>query len=483
MNVTVFGFADDSSHGASVASEVTAAIQCIGVLVLGPEVSRRDAEQIVAERTGRTCVFAALDREPMLDIDVMLRHGVTVIESFDHLGISGEVETASHEIDATTSSSAEYVTMFGSGSSIDTLNEASRAVAAMQRELPTPMWDATAPADIPLDRAQPSLRALLQPKNAKHARSIMQRLSDASTALPSPPLLIIGETGAGKTALAQRLHRALFPTDHGERPFREVSAPTIRDDMFNDQLFGHGEGAYTDVSENVGEGLAATFGTLFIDEIGDLGPNGQAGLLKFIAERKARIQGIADGAVYLPMHIIAATNRPLEEMVKAGDFRQELFNRFAFTVTIRPLRERMGSNNLDEARRVILQLLSDADINPAMAVRRVADGVITTLAAREYRTGNFRELRDTLRIAVLRARERDAEMLSLEDVPAEVLPPSDGPIRVPDLSRLSDGEAIPVSPTDLLRVARLASTPVFTDDDGKFGVVWNSRLWIAGSGD
>jgi len=151
-------------------------------------------------------------------------------------------------------------------------------------------------------------------------------------------VLIMGETGVGKGLAARMLH-ALSANSDG--PFIEVSCGALPEALIDNELFGHEKGAFTGaVSRKLGRVELAKDGTLFLDEIGDMAVETQVKLLRLLEE--GTFERLGDGQTLTAQtRIVAATNRNLEEMVSAGDFREDLYYRLnAFPMYLPPLRER-----------------------------------------------------------------------------------------------------------------------------------------------
>jgi DNA-binding NtrC family response regulator len=168
-----------------------------------------------------------------------------------------------------------------------------------------------------------------------------------------PPVLIIGETGTGKSSLARWLHR------HGPRavqPLIEVNCSALPETLAESELFGHERGAFTD-ARTARQGLfeAAHGGTLFLDELPSLSSAAQAKVLTAIEDRKVRRLG-GNRAIEVDVRVIAATSRDLWAAVSSGEFREDLLHRLdLFRLLLPPLRER-GEDILQLAEQLLTQL-------------------------------------------------------------------------------------------------------------------------------
>ncbi len=151
-------------------------------------------------------------------------------------------------------------------------------------------------------------------------------------------ILILGESGTGKELVARGLH---FESPRRNFPFMEVNCAAITETLFESELFGHEKGAFTDAKATK-KGLMelADRGTLFLDEVSEMAPGSQAKLLRCLQERVVRrVGGTRD--IRVDVRIIAATNRPLEALVREGRFREDLFYRLnVIPIVIPPLRAR-----------------------------------------------------------------------------------------------------------------------------------------------
>jgi DNA-binding NtrC family response regulator len=168
----------------------------------------------------------------------------------------------------------------------------------------------------------------------------LQRILAADRRLqgPLPPVLIHGETGTGKTAIARWLHQQ---GPRAAEQMVEVNCSALPETLAESELFGHERGAFTDArTTRLGLFEAAQGGTLFLDEVPSLSPALQAKVLTAIGDRKIRRVG-GNRPIDVSVRLIAATNRDLKQLVEQGKFREDLFHRLdLYRITLPPLRER-----------------------------------------------------------------------------------------------------------------------------------------------
>lgn len=152
------------------------------------------------------------------------------------------------------------------------------------------------------------------------------------------PILVQGETGTGKEVLARAIHGA---SDRSGSPLMVQNCGGMPDELIRSELFGHIEGGISGaVSARLGLFRAADGGTVFLDEIAEISPAFQIGLLRFLQSGEVKPLG-SDTVEHSNVRIIASTNRPLEALVEAGTFRKDLYFRLkGFELNIPPLRER-----------------------------------------------------------------------------------------------------------------------------------------------
>lgn len=220
-------------------------------------------------------------------------------------------------------------------------------------------------------------------------------------------VLITGETGTGKTMLAQAIHR-LSP--RAVCPFVSFSCANLPENLVEDELFGHEKGAFTGaVGMRQGRFEAANQGTLFMDEIGDLPLGLQAKLLRVLQERTFERLG-SNASQTANIRLICATHRNLEEMVERDEFREDLYYRLnVIQLHLPPLRERNGAASV--LSRYFLQNYSRAYGKRVDKFSRLA-----LRAIEEYPwPGNVRELENVVQRAVILT---DASTVELQHLPA-----------------------------------------------------------------
>ncbi|MCY4644526.1 MAG: sigma 54-interacting transcriptional regulator [Bacteriovoracales bacterium] len=227
-------------------------------------------------------------------------------------------------------------------------------------------------------------------------------------ALAKCPILIIGPTGVGKSYLAEKIHGI----HRLKNPFIEVDVAAIHEATFDGQLFGHKRGSFTGaVGDQIGLCKAVRDGTLFLDEIGDLGLDLQKKLLMLI-ERRSFLPIGSDRRVPFEGHLILATNRKLGDLVKSGNFREDLYYRIrVIEIEVKPLCERK-----DEVAKLIPHLIFE------LAKRYPGKDLILSKDLENFLIdhpwpGNIRELKNTLEYLFVFSEK----VARIGDLPASIL--------------------------------------------------------------
>ncbi|WP_309681013.1 sigma-54 dependent transcriptional regulator [Polaromonas sp.] len=218
-------------------------------------------------------------------------------------------------------------------------------------------------------------------------------LSEPTDRSPVAPILVLGETGAGKELVARACH---FAGRRAQAPFVEINCAALPAHLMEGELFGYEKGAFTDAqTRKIGLIEAADGGTLFLDEIGELDLALQAKLLRVLENLRVRRLGAVQDRV-VNVRVVAATNRDLDELVAAGKFRSDLLYRLrVFQIHIPPLRAR-GADVLLLARRFIEQFAA----RYAKAAPTLDDSAVQALQQHPW-PGNVRELRNVIERTVL----------------------------------------------------------------------------------
>jgi Nif-specific regulatory protein len=223
-------------------------------------------------------------------------------------------------------------------------------------------------------------------------------------------VLILGETGTGKELAARAVHQN---SSRRDRPFEAINCSLLKETLLESELFGHERGAFTGaVAQKKGKLEAANGGTVFLDEIGELGPVPQAMLLRVLQERAFQRLG-GTQTIRVDVRLIAATNRNLEEAVRDKAFREDLFYRLnVVCLSMPPLRDRRGD----------IPLLAEHFAHSAARknkrfVRGISPKALDILM-RHHWPGNVRELENTLEYAVIFG---STETIVAEDLPESLL--------------------------------------------------------------
>jgi two-component system response regulator PilR (NtrC family) len=233
---------------------------------------------------------------------------------------------------------------------------------------------------------------------------VVTRIANARTTV-----LITGESGTGKERIARAIHEQ---SDRRDKPLLVINCGAIPEALIEAELFGHERGAFTGaVASRQGIFREAEGGTVLLDEVGELAPALQIKLLRVLQERKVRGVG-ASAEVPVDVRVVAATNRPVEEDVRAGRFRQDLYYRLnVIRIELPPLR-----NRREDVRPLAEHFLLRCAAEHAKEIRGFAPDAMRALEGYDF-PGNVRELENVIERAVALA---TGPILGLGDLPREV---------------------------------------------------------------
>jgi DNA-binding NtrC family response regulator len=245
----------------------------------------------------------------------------------------------------------------------------------------------------------------------------------------SSTVLIEGESGTGKELVARGIHR-LGPRRN--KPFIGVNVGALAETLLESELFGHEKGAFTGAAERrLGRFELADGGTLFLDEIGDIPPSTQVKLLRVLEEREVtRVGGVT--SIPVNVRVIAATNRPLRDLVEEGSFRSDLYYRLnVLSMYLPPLRERQSDIPV-----LVRRFVAEFSRRHDKAFHGISSDAMEMLARYSW-PGNVRELRNLIESMVVLAPGHE---IGVADIPPHI---RDGltrllPVRLPAQTRASN---------------------------------------------
>jgi len=267
-----------------------------------------------------------------------------------------------------------------------------------------------------LRRENRALREAASPAALLASRNpAMRRVLDTArrAAASDVTVLLGGESGTGKNVLAQAIHDW---SPRAARPFVTIACTTLTEELLASELFGHVKGAFTGAwKDKPGRLEAAAGGTVFLDEVGELPPELQAKLLRFLEEHRFEPVGGSDTRT-VDVRIVAATNRDLAAEAAAGRFRRDLFFRLnVIALRLPALRERR-----EDLEPLLDHLMSSLLARRGRRGLRLAPDARAALLAYSW-PGNVRELVNALERAIVLARD---EVVRTEDLPDAVLAPA-----------------------------------------------------------
>ncbi len=256
-----------------------------------------------------------------------------------------------------------------------------------------------------IERSRPTTGILGHSTAMKRVLDLAQRIADTKTTV-----LITGESGTGKERVARAIHDL---SERKDKPFLVVNCGAIPEELMESELFGHEKGAFTGATrQHLGIFRSAEGGTVLLDEVGELATPLQVKLLRVIQERKVRGVG-ATGETSVDVRVIAATNRNVEQDVKDGKFRQDLYYRLnVIRVELPPLRDRR--EDIAEIAESILRRCAAEHKKQIVGFSPDARRALDTYDF----PGNVRELENIVERGVALAQ---ASIIGLGDLPHEIV--------------------------------------------------------------
>ena len=228
-------------------------------------------------------------------------------------------------------------------------------------------------------------------------------------------VLVRGESGTGKDVVAKAIH---YASSRADKPFMNITCTALTETLLDSEMFGHERGAFTD-AKALKKGLLeeANQGTVFLDEIGDMGAGLQSKLLRFLEEKTfKRVGGSQD--IHVDVRVIAATNRDLDKLARAGTFREDLYYRLKVVpIDVPALRDRK-----EDIPDLVEHFLEQFNRDFKKATKGMTAEALAVLARYDW-PGNVRELRNVVERAMIL---EDRDELDVTDLPEEILQAAGG---------------------------------------------------------
>ena len=269
-----------------------------------------------------------------------------------------------------------------------------RLLKSIRKNIATPTEEAPTPRRKPARARNSAECATIEPIVGSSDAIIRVRELIDKVAQSEARVLITGENGTGKELVARWLH---CKSSRADAPFVEVNCAAIPSELIESELFGHERGAFTSaIKQRKGKFEQADGGTLFMDEIGDMSLSAQAKVLRALQERKISRVG-SDRDIDVDVRVIAATNKNLEEEIRNGNFREDLYHRIGvILIKVPPLRERKGDVAI-----LVKHFLKNICREYRVPLKEIEKEAVTLLSEKRW-SGNIRELRNVVeRLVVL----------------------------------------------------------------------------------
>jgi len=231
------------------------------------------------------------------------------------------------------------------------------------------------------DEVEEKFEILGESKAIKELKSIINVVAKSDSRV-----LITGENGTGKELIARQIYKN---SNRADKPFVEVNCAAIPKELIESELFGHEKGAFTGATnQRIGKFEQANTGTIFLDEIGDMSLEAQAKVLRVLEQGTFERVGGSE-LIKVDVRVIAATNKNLEEEIKKGNFREDLFHRLnVIPIISPPLRE-----HIDDIPILVEHFVKEICNKYKIAEKRIGENLINFLKRKEWK-GNVRELKN-----------------------------------------------------------------------------------------
>jgi len=236
-----------------------------------------------------------------------------------------------------------------------------------------------------------------------------------SVAPTAAPVMILGPSGTGKELVARAIHE-VSPRSH--EPFIKVNCAALNESLLESELFGHEKGSFTGAERlRIGRFEAAHGGTIFLDEIGDIPLSTQVKLLRVLEEKE--IERVGDHKpIQVDVRIVTATNKNLEELIREGVFREDLYFRISvFPLSIPALKDRREDIPI-----IVESFLEQHALKTGKAIAGIHPDAMEKLLRYEW-PGNVRELKNAIEYACVLCTEQE---LQARHLPPKIVPPNEG---------------------------------------------------------
>ena len=407
------------------------------VLVVDDEASAREALEALLEDSGYAVKtapegFKALGVLEEWDCDVLLTDlRMPMMDGLELLGKAREeypdlaciVMTAfgsiENAVDAMKAGADDYLTKPLNFDAVEILLERTMDRLDMKREL-------RKLRESPVQEAPDASRIVGTSPAIQEVTNMIDQVATSRATV-----MVTGESGTGKELVAQRIHEK---SERSDKPFVRLHCAALADTLLESELFGHEKGSFTGATEQrEGRFEAADGGTLFLDEIGEIPESTQVKLLRFLQQKEFERVG-GNETISVDVRIVAATNRDLEEQVRKGDFREDLYYRLnVINIHIPPLRARR-----DDIPLLVHHFIAKYAEQNRKEIDSVEPEAMEALRDYEW-PGNVRELENVIERAVVLATDQTIQKSHLPSDFGNAPFARDADIRIPG-STLEDIE-------------------------------------------